>query len=114
MTELLTLYVAAGALLVALAIPLILRKIRPNALYGFRVAPVFDSDDIWYAANRYAGKWLAAAGAAILAAAVGFYFLPGLTVDLYALACLAAFLLVLVPGLIFSLRFARAMARTKR
>ena len=49
-------------LLVALAIPLILDMIPRNGFYGFRTPRTLASDDVWYPANRYAGKALFVAG----------------------------------------------------
>jgi uncharacterized membrane protein len=110
MLTLLILYLIAGSLLIALSAPLLLQKIPPNSLYGFRLAPVFDSEEIWYATNKYAAKWLMTAGATILVAAIVLFFVPGITSDQYALTCLAAVVAVLGPGLFLSLRYARRIA----
>ena len=45
-----------GLLFVGLAIPLILKKIGPNQLYGWRTPKAFSSDEIWYEINRYSGR----------------------------------------------------------
>jgi hypothetical protein len=86
MATLLVFYISAG-LLVGLSVPLIRRKIRPNAWYGFRVRQTLDDSEIWYATNAYAGKYLLAVGVITVLTAVGFYCLPGITLDAYALAC---------------------------
>jgi uncharacterized membrane protein len=114
MLTLLILYAAGGLFLVALSVPLWFQKVRPNVLYGFRLSPAFDSEETWYATNKYAAKWLAAAGIAIVLSALGLYFIPGMSVDCYALACLAAFVTVFGLGLFMSLRYARAVADEKR
>ena len=49
-------------LLVALAIPLILDMIPRNGFYGYRTPRTLASDEVWYPANRYAGKALVVAG----------------------------------------------------
>ncbi len=38
-----------------LGAPLILGKVKPNAVYGFRTPKTLSNDEIWYAANRTAG-----------------------------------------------------------
>ena len=73
-TQLLILYVSTGSLLMLLCVPLILRKIPQNRLYGFRVAKTLSDPQIWYEANSEAGKYFAAAGFFIVLGAVTFYF----------------------------------------
>jgi uncharacterized membrane protein len=51
-----------GLLIVAVAIPLILRKVPMNPWYGVRFASSYKSDWLWYEINEYGGKLLAAMG----------------------------------------------------
>jgi hypothetical protein len=111
MTTILYLYLFAGLLLIGLSIPLILKKIKPNALYGFRVQQTLDDPQTWYAVNAYSGKWLLAAGIATLMAAVGFYLIPGISLDAYALACLGVVGTLLVLGLARSFQFLKRLSR---
>ena len=60
-------FVLIGALMIALAIPLIQGKVKPNSWYGFRITRTLSDPDIWYAVNAYAGKGLLAYGAIIIA-----------------------------------------------
>jgi uncharacterized membrane protein len=60
--------------MIALAIPLILRKVRPNPWYGFRTRKTLSHGKIWYAANRYAGKALLLAGGVIVVAALALHW----------------------------------------
>ena len=99
MISILTLYLVGGGLLVALSLPLLFDKIPPNPLYGFRVPKTLNDPKIWYAANRYSARWLLGAGASILIAAVLFYFIPGITLDVYALGCLGVSMVALTVGL---------------
>ena len=48
------LFVVCG-LIVAASIPLILRLVRPNPIYGFRTPLTLSSPRIWYPANVFAG-----------------------------------------------------------
>ena len=110
MTTILYLYLFAGLLLVGLSIPLILKKIKPNALYGFRVQQTLDDPSIWYAVNAYSGKWLLTAGIATIVAAGGFYLIPGISLDAYALACLGVVGTLLVIGFVQSLRYMKKVS----
>lgn len=53
-------------IMVILAIPLILEKVPPNHLYGFRTPYTMSSKDVWYYANRVCGIALLGAGFAWL------------------------------------------------
>lgn len=61
-TLLLGMYLAAGALLSLLAIPLIQGKVARNGLYGFRVPKTLASDSVWFPANRFMGRDLLRCG----------------------------------------------------
>jgi hypothetical protein len=51
---------AVNALLVIISIPLILRKVRRNVVYGFRTSATLSDDFVWYEANAYFGRRLVA------------------------------------------------------
>jgi hypothetical protein len=55
MDILLALYALGGLLLAGLSVPLILHKIPPNGLYGFRIPSTLDDPELWYTVNAYAG-----------------------------------------------------------
>jgi uncharacterized membrane protein len=61
-------FLLLGGLFIALAIPLIRGKVRPNRLYGVRTPRTLGDERVWYEANRKGGWALGGAGA--LAAAV--------------------------------------------
>jgi len=44
------------AVFVIISIPLILRKVPRNIVYGFRIRATLEDDFVWYAANAYFGK----------------------------------------------------------
>ena len=75
MTFLFLMGVGAGMLMVALAIPMILQRVKPNPWYGFRTRKTLSDPDIWYPANRYAGKALLAAGAVVAVASLVLYWI---------------------------------------
>lgn len=109
MLTLLFLYVGSGALLSALSLPLIFRRIPPNGWYGFRVKATLENPAVWYAVNAYAGRRLLGAGLCTVVVSVGLYFVPNQTVDAYALGCLGIAGASLVLGLIQSIWYLRSL-----
>jgi hypothetical protein len=110
MATLLALYVGAGLLLSVLAVPLIRRKVRRNAWYGFRVRETLADPDTWHAANAYVGKHLLGIGAVTVLAAVGLYSVPGIALDAYALACAGIVLAALAVCVLRSFRYLAQLA----
>jgi len=58
---------ALGVVIVALGIPLFLKKVRANRYYGLRAALQYESKTKWYAANRFFGGALIVAGLVTIA-----------------------------------------------
>ena len=58
----------ASVLIISASIPLILRRIPKNDLYGLRTKTTMSgTDEEWYEANRRAGIYLCAAGVVVFA-----------------------------------------------
>ena len=111
MLTLLVVYVTGGLLLIALSIPLIRGRIPPNGLYGFRVPSTLNDPQLWYTVNAYAGKRLLVAGLGIIAAPPALALLPGLSLDAYALLCLAVIGALLAWAVIDSFRYLQTLKR---
>ncbi len=62
MTGTLLIYFGVGLLVAALALPMMYDKIPPNGFYGFRTPRTLSDPNVWYPANRVAGRNLAVAG----------------------------------------------------
>jgi hypothetical protein len=105
MQTLMLMYVIFSVVLIMLAIPLWLEKIPPNGAYGFRVKKTLENEKNWYAVNKYSAPWLFATGAGTLITAIGLYFVPGISIDIYPLVVFGVFLIILVPGLILTVRY---------
>jgi uncharacterized membrane protein len=45
----------ACLVIAAVSVPMILGRVPPNPIYGFRTRLTLSSPDIWYPANRFAG-----------------------------------------------------------
>jgi len=58
---------ASGLFLIAAGIPMWLRRVPPNALYGVRFASTLSDDRIWYEINARCGRNLVGIGAGYLA-----------------------------------------------
>jgi uncharacterized membrane protein YedE/YeeE len=63
-------FTAVGLLIASVAVRLVMGRVPPNRLYGFRTAKTLSEERIWYAANRVAGWDLLVAGLIIAAALV--------------------------------------------
>ena len=74
-------FLAAGALLAGVAVPLIRRRIAPNGLYGLRVPATLEDEGVWYDADAAFGRDLFALGALIAGAAVSVPLLSDVTED---------------------------------
>jgi uncharacterized membrane protein len=111
MTILMVLYVCSGMFLSAISIPLVLRKIGPNPVYGFRVKQTLEDPRVWYDVNAYAAKGLFCAGLIIVITALAFTKIPGLGVDGYALSCTAVFAIALTVIVVLSFRYLGRITR---
>ena len=59
-------FIFVGMLEIIMGIPLLLRKVKPNALYGFRTPKTRSSDEIWYKVNKYVGRDFLIAGIIVI------------------------------------------------
>ncbi len=51
-------HIGLGILIVLVSIPLMLRKVPMNCVYGVRIRKAFTSERNWYEVNAYGGKLL--------------------------------------------------------
>jgi uncharacterized membrane protein len=113
MTILMTIYIIGGSLLILLSIPLILRKVPPNPFYGFRISWTMEDPELWYAVNAYVADWLVIVGVCSILGSIGLALIPGITLVLYAFACLGVFAAAFTLGLVQSIRYLRIMDNQK-
>lgn len=109
MVILLALYSFGGLLLAGLSVPLILHKIPPNGLYGFRVRVTIDNPQLWYKVNAYAGRRLLILGLGTALGAIVLYYLTAQDVEKYALSCLGLFLALFLWAVITSFLYLRTI-----
>ena len=55
-------FASVGLLLMGLALPLMLRRVKPNYLYGLRVPATFADESVWYEANARSARDMLALG----------------------------------------------------
>jgi hypothetical protein len=109
MTILFYLFLGSGALIMALSVPMILGKIPPNGLYGFRVKKTMENPGFWYPVNAYSGKWLMAISLVMILASTGLFFIPGISLDVYAYAVLGVWLVVFTAAMVGSVRYLNSL-----
>ena len=63
-------FTAAGVVFIALGIPLLRGRVRPNSWYGCRTEKTLSDEKVWYAVNRATGRDLIGAGIAVVASAL--------------------------------------------
>lgn len=71
-------FVVVGVLFIALALPLMYRRVKPNWLYGVRVRATFADERVWYEANARSGRDMLLLGVLICLLAVALPFVSGL------------------------------------
>jgi uncharacterized membrane protein len=107
MVLLLALYSFAGLLLASLSVPLILYKIPPNGLYGFRVRSTMENEQLWYKVNAYAGRRMLVVGLGIALASIILFYTTSQNIERYALSCLGVFLALFLWAMISSFLYLR-------
>lgn len=91
---------ASGLLIFLLAIPMILRRVPPNGIYGVRTKASFASDADWYRINAIGGRYLAVAGIVILVVGIVGFFLPLSARNSYSISAgVITWLAVMIPCL---------------
>jgi uncharacterized membrane protein len=70
MASVFLLYGIGGVLLTAISLPMMYDKIPPNSFYGFRTPRTMSDPNVWYPANRVAGRNLALAGVIVATTAL--------------------------------------------
>jgi len=103
---------AASAIIVGIAIPLIRRRVPPNALYGLRVPATFADDEVWYDANALFGRDLLWLGSLLIAIIITIFAL-GLGVLAYLVWAGVLFAGAIGTGIVGWLR-ANRMLNDKR
>lgn len=108
MQTLVYLYVGSSVFLAIISLPLIVRKVKPNPFYGFRIQQTLEDSEVWYEINQYFAKRLFVVGLLETASLLGFYFIPNISLDNYALSCLGIFVVLFSIAMFQSWRHMRS------
>jgi hypothetical protein len=110
MTTIMLAYAVGGIALTLIGISLYLGKMKPNGrLYGFRVGAALENPEVWYQVNKYGARWLVMSGIISFLTGVGLFFVPGLSLGMYALACIVIFGGVFIFGLVMTVRYMNSL-----
>lgn len=108
------LFLAVGLLFCALAIPLMLRRVPPNGLYGLRVPATFADERVWYEANARSGRDIFVLGLAQIALALALPFLvPDITDEAYDYANIVFLLLGTIWVTVLGIKRANRLLRER-
>jgi hypothetical protein len=104
-------YVLGGIGLITglLSVPLVLRRVPMNHVYGVRIAKAFVSDRNWYEINAYGGRLLLVFGVFLVVFSVAAWPLAPSPNSAWAPVFLVLPLLAIVPVLLLIGRFARGL-----
>ena len=92
-------HVILGLSLIVLGIPLACRLIPKNFWYGFRVGKTLATDENWFMANAYAGKWMVAWAIPIIISGIVLYCMVPDTRDKALIVSVLSWSWLLIFGL---------------
>lgn len=84
-------FLAVGVLLIAVSIPLLMRRVGPNPVFGLRVPATFADPWVWYEANARSARDLVVLAVILIVVALALAPVRALTDDAYA-ACFGVLL----------------------
>lgn len=107
-------FVFISAVMAALTIPMVRRRVPPNAAYGLRVRATFADEWVWYEANEKSGRDLLYVSIALGVLAVGLALVPGISEDTYLALWVGALLLGTLGATVVGARRANRLLRERR
>jgi hypothetical protein len=106
-------WAAAGLACIGLAVPLARGRVRRNPLYGVRFPESLQSDEAWYAINRFGGRRMIGWSVPLVVVGAVSLFLPLRAHPALALVLgFGPLVFILIP-LVESYRFARRYGRQR-
>jgi uncharacterized membrane protein len=100
---------AIDFMFVVLSIPLILRKVPRNVIYGFRTCRTLSDDFVWYETNAYFGRGLVVSSLISAAAVLMLYELSGVSQRFFFVSTIGALVVPPLVATLLTLRFARSL-----
>ena len=92
-----------------IAIPLILRKVPRNVVYGFRTRSTLENDFIWYEANAYFGRLFLISSFISALLIVSLYFSNLVSVQNFLKASIAVLVVPPLVAVLLTLRYIRSI-----
>ena len=108
---LLVIFGGAGLLICGLGVPLLLRRVPPNSVYGLRTVSTLKSESLWYEANMRSGFYSVVAGGIIVLVSLAVYLL-GLSKEVAGAIDISALLVGVSAMCIKSAHFAKSLEQT--
>jgi len=103
-------FIVVSFLLIVISIPLIIKKIPPNCVYGFRIKKTLANREIWYKANTFGGISLLVSALFILISCVVLLLNKDrLSFDAVNSAGLGLFLAPILVSLILTLAYTKKL-----
>jgi hypothetical protein len=96
-------------LFMLLAIPLILRRVPRNVIYGFRTRSTLNNDYVWYKANAHFGRGLLIASVITSTASLILYLTQGVSPGFFLKASLVALIGPPLVAAVATWRFIRSL-----
>ncbi len=100
---------ACAAVLAGLALPMVLKKVPRNLVYGYRTRLTLSDDHVWYEANAYFGRGLLLACLASVSGILVLCRLPGLTPRAFIDLTVAVLVAPLAAAVLATWRFTRTL-----
>ncbi len=98
-----------SVLMAVLAVPLMLRKVPRNRIYGFRSKATLRDDRMWYEANAFFGRGLFAAGIVTAVSMLFLYAAPDLSPLVFFKAVAATPVAPQLVTMLLTVRFVRKL-----
>jgi hypothetical protein len=99
--------IIGGILFFAVSLPLALRKVPMNDLYGFRLKAAFESPQRWFDINAYGGRQMATWAWLLVLCGVAGFFVPPQAADLYPVISIVIMAVVAGVPILMVLRWIR-------
>jgi uncharacterized membrane protein len=96
-------------LMAVLAVPLILRKVPRNRIYGFRTRTTLHDDEMWYETNAYFGRGLLIASLITIVSMIVLYYTPDVSPVVFLKATIATLVAPQLLMMLFTMRFIRKL-----
>jgi uncharacterized membrane protein len=96
------------ALFCVMSLPLVLRKVPRNGVYGYRTRATLGNDVLWYDANAYFGRWFLVVSVLAAATEVALYLWGDVSPGEYLRVSVVLLIAPVVVASLLTARFVRS------